>query len=628
MEVSPDGRFVGLATEDDALTLFDVSERTATRLGPGAAVTAVAFSADSSRIATGAEDGTVRVWDTATRQEVRSLIAHPESSPLEFEDELLERGVDLRTFVALGGSSIDQFSRGVSGLAFVADGERLISAEPPVARVWDLSSPGGVEPLDQFFLIDDNTRFGFGRTVPAIERLQRDPSSAAHLAIATRNTLLRLNWRTGELQQVSLPTDRTDTNTTSAGAWLGPEGTWVASLSDGRIRVLDGAGSPTATFQHRLGRPSDLAVDADGRRVAVAGAGGIAVFALDDATLLSHTLPRASFTTAVSASGDADHIAQGGFIERMELWRRIGDGAYRKVELPDSVAGQSGVLVALADGRSLLSGFEQSWPPTTWFDTESLVELGRIETLGLHVGTSQDGRYLASALSRLDAPFASTSIGVWDTRTSDLVAELEQPASSRGSFRSFAFDADGSLLIATTQDGSYAAWSLVSDDRVEIPVDLGPVVVAGFSPDGRRLATVDPSGAITIRDATTFAAERVLLGANPPNDVGGTISWSPDGSVLLSQFDIQPRLWDVETGRQLGDPFPNDPEVTYGTTWGTSLVTAVDDRVHVWNLDLSAWPEIACQAAGRNMTDNEWEQFGPRGEPYRVTCPQYPAGGE
>lgn len=47
-----------------------------------------------------------------------------------------------------------------------------------------------------------------------------------------------------------------------------------------------------------------------------------------------------------------------------------------------------------------------------------------------------------------------------------------------------------------------------------------------------------------------------------------------------------------------------------------------------WNLDDDSWYDVACQAAGRNMTRAEWEQFGPRDAEYRATCPQYPIEGQ
>jgi hypothetical protein len=45
----------------------------------------------------------------------------------------------------------------------------------------------------------------------------------------------------------------------------------------------------------------------------------------------------------------------------------------------------------------------------------------------------------------------------------------------------------------------------------------------------------------------------------------------------------------------------------------------------VWNLNTDEWAEIACRAAGRNMTVEEWDQFGPEDEPYRATCEEWPS---
>ena len=48
----------------------------------------------------------------------------------------------------------------------------------------------------------------------------------------------------------------------------------------------------------------------------------------------------------------------------------------------------------------------------------------------------------------------------------------------------------------------------------------------------------------------------------------------------------------------------------------------------IWDLDPAVWRVRACEAAGRNLTHDEWTKFLPEGEPYHVTCPQYPAGGD
>ncbi len=55
------------------------------------------------------------------------------------------------------------------------------------------------------------------------------------------------------------------------------------------------------------------------------------------------------------------------------------------------------------------------------------------------------------------------------------------------------------------------------------------------------------------------------------------------------------------------------------------FVTAVGDHRLIWALDVDAWSDIACQAAGRNLSFEEWEQFvGDRAD-YRPTCDQWPS---
>ena len=52
-----------------------------------------------------------------------------------------------------------------------------------------------------------------------------------------------------------------------------------------------------------------------------------------------------------------------------------------------------------------------------------------------------------------------------------------------------------------------------------------------------------------------------------------------------------------------------------------------DGRLYFWRLKSSDLVESACQAAGRNLSLAEWEQFFP-GESYRQTCPEWPAAEE
>ena len=55
------------------------------------------------------------------------------------------------------------------------------------------------------------------------------------------------------------------------------------------------------------------------------------------------------------------------------------------------------------------------------------------------------------------------------------------------------------------------------------------------------------------------------------------------------------------------------------------LVTMNLDHVLIWDLEVSGWPAVACRAAGRNLTQAEWAQVGPKDVPYHATCAQWAA---
>ena len=84
------------------------------------------------------------------------------------------------------------------------------------------------------------------------------------------------------------------------------------------------------------------------------------------------------------------------------------------------------------------------------------------------------------------------------------------------------------------------------------------------------------------------------------------------------------RVWDLESGEQLGRELPGRPISIELSQDARILTTARDDGVSLWNYDTDAWADIACQAAGRNLTEAEWEAVGPRTIERRTTCPQYP----
>jgi WD40 repeat protein len=194
------------------------------------------------------------------------------------------------------------------------------------------------------------------------------------------------------------------------------------------------------------------------------------------------------------------------------------------------------------------------------------------------------------------------------------------------------FDATGERVFASVQEtGTTVVYDTATWELVQViePSDHGGVIAARFSRDGATLVSLGIDGTIALRDPRTWEVVRVLAGgvsATDNLDLG--LHLSADGQYLLTTRDRRPRLWHLPSATVIGS-FPHRTGLlATGMDLGPQLrlVTMDDEHGLIWNLDVASWPEIACRAAGRNLSQAEWAQFGPKDVPYQSTCAQWPAG--
>jgi WD40 repeat protein len=240
---------------------------------------------------------------------------------------------------------------------------------------------------------------------------------------------------------------------------------------------------------------------------------------------------------------------------------------------------------------------------------------------------SWNGQDIRSDLG-LGAFGTAPGITIYELPSGVPIRTLEEPG---GYATAVSFTPDGTALAVAGGDGELhiydtSTWDRLEPDGLAGDENIGSVA---YHPDGSRLITVETTGDLVIRDSSTFEPTARLAGSGQPLVAdAGTFFFDDSGRYLLTSGDGSAILWDLETEELVGVPFPNDPDFRIGGRDGWELLTAVGDSLQLWNLDLEAWPNIACQAAGRNLTLAEWEQFGPKDEPYRATCPQWPAAEE
>jgi WD40 repeat protein/DNA-binding SARP family transcriptional activator len=184
-------------------------------------------------------------------------------------------------------------------------------------------------------------------------------------------------------------------------------------------------------------------------------------------------------------------------------------------------------------------------------------------------------------------------------------------------------DAGEPSAVVTTVDGEVLLVDL-SEGRVVDALDPGfEVFGATSSPDGGTLAITGIGGDVRFYDREA----RRWLGPSVHGHLTYVASadFAADGSLVVTGgVDGRLGLWDVRTAELIGTVVPGAfNEMIIGRFVGdTRTVTAVsrDGSRYTWDADPDHWIEVACDAARRNLTADEWrDAFGDR--PYRATCP-------
>ena len=106
------------------------------------------------------------------------------------------------------------------------------------------------------------------------------------------------------------------------------------------------------------------------------------------------------------------------------------------------------------------------------------------------------------------------------------------------------------------------------------------------------------------------------------------LHYSDDGELLVSgAADGGVSLWSADTLDLLGTVYPprgGEPSISHAHFIGDTHDVAIashDGTVYHWETDLDRALDFACQMAGRDLTEQEWEEVLPA-QPFRSVCPQ------
>jgi len=488
----------------------DALERFGTlRWKHGNHVSAVAIAPDKKHVVSTANDGTIRIWDAATGQEVRRILPEnpnrellptfalsPDGKTIAAPISGKVRFWELATGKEMPAWDCDQH---VTQFSYAPDGKTAAVVAGQLA-LWDVAKAKELRTLKTFHEV-----------LPVA--FSADGSRVA----AGDGEVIRV-WDAGTGKLIVRLARHVNTVTSVA---FSPDGKTLASAGeDNTVRLWDiGTGKQIHLLEHANTRPSTAYFVLDGNTQVRAWV----FFTPDGKALIS------------CVKGDR-------FIRQWET--ASGKEQQRFAGHPDG----SLCLALSADGTLLAAGAEDS--AVRLWDRASGKELfpaeghrGRI----FKVGVAPDGRTVFSV-------GRDNTVRIWDVAKAKELRHFMGDADRVGFV---VFSPDGKQLATGRKDDEIIElWDMTTGKRqrqIESPHDGNSA--AAFAPDGKRLATVSEGHTVCVWDTTT--GEKVRDWKATPNNEeffndGGMhpIAWSPDGKRIATlPGDANAYLWDPDTGK-------------------------------------------------------------------------------
>jgi WD40 repeat protein/DNA-binding SARP family transcriptional activator len=542
--------------------------------------------------------------------------------------------------VAKGGGPVVQFPFSAENfqrdVAFLPDSRRIVVAGADGAAIVDIASGEKVGQID-------------GAHPPIA--VSPDGETIAAATDVRRGSVIGLfDLITGRSRAV-LPGHRERLLRLA----FSPDGTQLASAADDRLVIVwdVASGMPLVVGEGHAAAVNDVAFSPDGETLWSAGDDrAIFVWDLQRAHTLVHQASAAMADShpLPSSTTDMDIGPSGRYV----VYPWADDGSRRF--LIRAVA--TGALHTRTDDGSFVS-FSPDGERYVTIDTEGTLRVWDTNT-GTVLADSGSGRYfsfgptsrakaaftpdgrqiVALQLSRTDfvrdVGYLPETLVVLDATTLAPVGGEPVPLGYVARMLSVTPDGRQAVVVANTP-GKGKTKVLVVDLETRNIVRSTPRLKAfdrrgesprndTAAPDGRTVGIGGTGGDVVVVDVVTGEMSPVR-----PAHEGfvESITFAPDGATFVTTGqDGTVKLWDKATWRVLDtiEPFGANHRVRASFVAPNRLLI-VDDTGGIleWDPRPDRWEAYACSVAGRNLTKAEWAEFVP-GEPYRVTCPDFPAG--
>lgn len=562
-------------------------------------VNSVEFSPVSQVLASASRDGTIRLWDVR----VGRLLAPPLRAHTSGINQVAFRP-DGRVLASASQNGIVQLwsvanhrplgppfkphigPRGIAlkvmDLAFSPEGRTLATTSAfEATRFWDAVT---LQPLGA---IEGRSFIG-----PA-GCLAYSPDGRSFVTCATKNQSLEL-WDTVTRRRV-----RTFAGNPSDMVFVGfsPDGRKLVTGGMDGVRLWhvgksEPLGPPLPDQREGSHSIFAAAFSPDGRTIAAVGSDGfIRLWDAETRELLGRPFRGSPFRlSSLAFSPDGKTLATGGEDSMVRLWNLRSDqplarrfeeeGGKKGIQIENMALSPNGRRLATSNG----TGEVLMW------DVESGRRFGPPLT-GQHMAFNSSG----SRLTTVDV--TGRAVRIWDTATGRLVQQgaidVHEPMDI-----DILFSPDGRRVISVQPDGASRVWDTATQKLVaQVPAKLKmPAFFAASSRNGAVLALASLNDPIQLWDTT---AGRLLTKIELGRDVlCFSLALSPDGSRLAAgTLGGGILLWDTATRKLLGriktrplveGIFPQGKEIIVSglafSPDGNFLASGSEEAVRLWDV--------------------------------------------
>jgi WD40 repeat protein/serine/threonine protein kinase len=559
--------------------------------GHSGLIRAVGWSPDGTRLASGSQDQTIRIWDAASGREI--AVWRPRASGVEVLDwspdgtRLVSGHGDGSVRVwNVDGDREERVLKGhggrINGVGWSPDGNRVAAGgDDGTIWIWDLEAEN--DPLVL------TSQGGW------VISVAWSPDGSRLASTHMDRTVKVWDAATGRHVRDLKGDDRYVGSVT----WS-PDGSQIACGDDtGRIWVWETSdGKVVQTLVNGKAFVSSVAWHPQGRLLAAAGYDGM--LRVWDTTDGKETRRLAGHTHNVHTvcwSPDGSRLASVSTDQTVRVWD--ADQASDAT----TWAAHSGAVFSVAwspDGLQLASGAHHA-TVRLWghADAGTPAFLKGQNDAGRALAWSPDGTRLATA-----------GPTIWDRATGRVVHHLRGHTNG---VMAICWSPDGTRLATASNDKTVRIWDARSGAALRVLfTDSDWVRSVDWSPDGTRIASSSADRTIRIWDAATGAAIKSLRGHE---DLVSAVHWSPDGTrIASSSNDRTVRVWDMQAGAE-ALILHGHTAVIEAVCWspdGSRLTSASQDgTARIW--DASDGSEaLTLQGTGNPLRSVAWSPDGTR----------------